>query len=79
MEYNGIRRAKFIDRPNRFIANVELDGKRETVHVKNTGRCREIFVEGTTVILEEGKNPNRKTRYSIIGGYRMTVDMDLFI
>jgi sugar fermentation stimulation protein A len=70
MEYNGIRRAKFIDRPNRFIANVELDGKRETVHVKNTGRCREIFVEGTTVILEEGKNPNRKTRYSIIGGYK---------
>ncbi|HZJ58041.1 MAG TPA: DNA/RNA nuclease SfsA [Clostridia bacterium] len=70
MKYNGIRRAKFIDRPNRFIANVELDGKREMVHVKNTGRCREIFVEGTTVILEEGKNPNRKTRYSIIGGYK---------
>ena len=67
MKYNGIRRAKFIDRPNRFIANVELDGKREKVHVKNTGRCKEIFVEGTTVILEEGINSNRKTRYSIIG------------
>jgi sugar fermentation stimulation protein A len=70
MKYNGIRRAKFIDRPNRFIANVELDGKREKVHVKNTGRCKEIFVEGTTVILEEGINSNRKTRYSIIGGYK---------
>ena len=44
--------------------------KREVVHVKNTGRCKEIFVEGTTVILEEGSNPNRKTKYSIIAGYK---------
>ena len=70
MKYSKIKRAKFINRPNRFIANVEIDGKREVVHVKNTGRCKEIFVEGTTVILEEGSNPNRKTKYSIIAGYK---------
>lgn len=70
MKYHNVRRAKFINRPNRFIANVELDGRVEKVHVKNTGRCKEIFVEGTTVILEEGTNPNRKTRYSVIGGYK---------
>ncbi len=70
MKYDSIRRARFISRPNRFIANVELDGKIEVVHVKNTGRCKEIFVEDTTVILEETANPNRKTRYSVIGGYK---------
>lgn len=70
MKYKNTRRAKFLDRPNRFIANVELDGQKEIVHVKNTGRCKEIFVEGTTVILEEATNPNRKTKYSLIGGYK---------
>ncbi|NLJ41949.1 MAG: DNA/RNA nuclease SfsA [Clostridiales bacterium] len=70
MKYRDIRRAKFIKRPNRFIARVELEGKEEIVHVKNTGRCREIFVEGTTVILEKSDNPNRKTKYSVIGGYK---------
>lgn len=70
MKYDRIKHARFINRPNRFIANVEIDGKREVVHVKNTGRCKEIFTEGTTVILEEGTNPNRKTKYSITGGYK---------
>jgi sugar fermentation stimulation protein A len=70
MKYGRIKWAKFINRPNRFIANVELDGEREVVHVKNTGRCKEIFTEGTTVILEEATNPNRKTRYSVIAGYK---------
>ena len=44
MHYQNVRAAKFIDRPNRFIAHVELDGNVETVHVKNTGRCRELLV-----------------------------------
>lgn len=47
MHYQNVRAAKFIDRPNRFIAHVELDGSVETVHVKNTGRCRELLVPGT--------------------------------
>ena len=46
MHYQNVRAAKFIDRPNRFIAHVELDGSVETVHVKNTGRCRELLVPG---------------------------------
>lgn len=70
MKYKKVKRAKFINRPNRFIANVEIDGSHEIVHVKNTGRCKEIFVENSIVILEEAANINRKTRYSIIAGYK---------
>ena len=66
MHYQDVRAAKFIDRPNRFIAHVELDGSVETVHVKNTGRCRELLVPGCTVYLEKGTNPNRKTAYDLI-------------
>lgn len=66
MRYQNVRAAKFIDRPNRFIAHVELDGKTETVHVKNTGRCRELLVPGCTVYLERGTNPGRKTAYDLI-------------
>ena len=66
MHYQNVRAAKFIDRPNRFIAHVELDGNVETVHVKNTGRCRELLVPGCTVYLEKGTNPNRKTAYDLI-------------
>ena len=66
MHYQNVRAAKFIDRPNRFIAHVELDGSVETVHVKNTGRCRELLVPGCTVYLEKGTNPNRKTAYDLI-------------
>ena len=68
MHYQNVRAAKFIDRPNRFIAHVELDGSVETVHVKNTGRCRELLVPGCTVYLEKGTNPNRKTAYDLIDG-----------
>ena len=64
MHYQNVRAAKFLDRPNRFIAHVELDGAVETVHVKNTGRCRELLIPGCTVYLEKGTNPNRKTAYS---------------
>ncbi len=66
MKYKRIERAVFLDRPNRFIAHVELDGRRETVHVKNTGRCRELLVPGTAVILEKSENPSRKTGYDLI-------------
>ena len=66
MKYEHIARARFINRPNRFIANVELDGKEETVHVKNTGRCKELLIPGREVILEESGNPGRKTKYDLI-------------
>ena len=66
MQYANIRPAVFLSRPNRFIARVELDGREETVHVKNTGRCKELLIPGRTVWLEEGANPNRKTRYDLI-------------
>jgi sugar fermentation stimulation protein A len=66
MQYANIRPAVFISRPNRFIAKVEVDGQEETVHVKNTGRCKELLLPGRTVWLEEGSNPNRKTKYDLI-------------
>ena len=66
MKYNKIMKAEFCDRPNRFIAHVKLHGNIETVHVKNTGRCRELLVPGCTVILDESSNPARKTKYDLI-------------
>ena len=66
MKYEEICSAKFIDRPNRFIARVELNGKEETVHVKNTGRCRELLLPGADVILSHSGNPARKTAYDLI-------------
>lgn len=71
MQYNIIKKAKFISRPNRFIANVLIDGVKERVHVPNTGRCKELLVPDATLILEDCKDrPNRKTRYSVIGVYK---------
>lgn len=66
MQYPNICRAQFVARPNRFVARVLRDGTEETVHVKNTGRCRELLVPGATVYLAEGHNPNRKTRYDLV-------------
>ena len=66
MQYKHIHKAVFLDRPNRFIAHVMLDGKNETVHVKNTGRCKELLVPGATIYLEESDNPARKTKYDLI-------------
>ena len=66
MQYRNIVPARFLARPNRFTAHVELGGAEETVHVKNTGRCRELLVPGRTIWLEEGANPNRKTKYDLI-------------
>lgn len=70
MKYNNITLAKFVSRPNRFIANVEIDGKCETVHVKNTGRCRELLVPGAKVVLEKSTNPERKTKYDLVAVYK---------
>ena len=66
MKYGKIVAGKFISRPNRFIAKVEIEGKVETVHVKNTGRCRELLVPGATVYLEVSDKPERKTKYDLI-------------
>ena len=66
MTYQNLRSAVFLARPNRFVARVELDGREETVHVKNTGRCRELLVPGCTVYLEGGANPKRRTKYDLV-------------
>lgn len=66
MQYSDIHKAVFLERPNRFIAHCKVDGMLETVHVKNTGRCRELLVPGATVYLEKSSNPNRKTAYDLV-------------
>ena len=66
MKYENIIKGVFLERPNRFIAICEIDGKEEVCHVKNTGRCRELLVKGSVVYLEKSLNPNRKTAYDLI-------------
>lgn len=66
MKYNNITKAIFIKRPNRFIAEVDIDGHREIVHVKNTGRCKELLVPGCEVWLNAPGTPDRKTRYDLV-------------
>ena len=66
MKYQQVEAASFIDRPNRFIAHAEIGGCRETVHVKNTGRCRELLLPGAEVWLSRSDNPARKTAYDLI-------------
>ena len=66
MRYRNVIPAAFIDRPNRFIAHVEIGGRRETVHVKNTGRCRELLLPGAEVFLAGAENPERKTAWDLI-------------
>lgn len=78
MRYVGIREGYFISRPNRFIAYIEIDGLKETVHVKNTGRCAELLVPGAVVYVQRSPNPSRKTKWDLIGvkkGDRM-INMD---
>ena len=70
MKYDRVCTGTFISRPNRFIAKVDIGGKEETVHVKNTGRCREILVPGAKVVLYDSQNPERKTRYDLIAAYK---------
>lgn len=78
MKYRKVVEGEFISRPNRFIANVKIDGEVHVCHVKNTGRCRELLVPGATVFLEESDNPSRKTKYDLIAVYKgdMLINMD---
>ena len=66
MRYSSIIKGTFIKRDNRFIAQVNINGNVEVCHIKNTGRCRELLVEGTEVWLEPSTNPARKTKYSLV-------------
>ena len=66
MKYKNIEKGMFLERKNRFIAVADIDGVVQEVHVKNTGRCHELLVSGAVVYLEEGTNPNRKTKYDLI-------------
>ena len=70
MNYQNIIHGQFHSRPNRFIAKVWIDGELETVHVKNTGRCRELLLPGAEAILECCDQPTRKTKYDLIGVYK---------
>jgi len=70
MKYTNIVTGIFINRPNRFIAIVNINGTEETVHVKNTGRCRELLIPGARIILEKARNADRKTKYSLIAVYK---------
>lgn len=78
MKYTEILEGIFKARPNRFIAHVEINGKMEVCHVKNTGRCKELLIEGVKVFLEKNDNPNRKTKYSLIGVQKgnLLINMD---
>ena len=78
MKYERIEIGRFIERPNRFIAYVEIAGKKETVHVKNTGRCAELLTPNASVYVQRAENPDRKTQWDLIGvkkGKRM-INMD---
>lgn len=66
MHYPNITAGRFLSRPNRFIAQVEIGGREETCHVKNTGRCRELLVPGAIVYLTASDNPERKTKYDLV-------------
>lgn len=83
MKYKKTVSGTFLSRPNRFIAKVKIGDSVETVHVKNTGRCRELLIEGCRVYLEESDNPSRKTKYDLIAvekrrenGKKLLINMD---
>ena len=78
MKYENIYKGQFLSRPNRFIAYVDIDGKREKVHVKNTGRCRELLTDYAEVYLEKSDNPERSTAFDLVAvrkGHRI-INMD---
>ena len=66
MNYNSIEKGTFLFRENRFVAKVNIEENPHTVHVKNTGRCRELLIPGATVYLEKSQNPRRKTAYDLV-------------
>lgn len=73
MKYENCTIGRFIERPNRFIARVEIAGRQETVHVKNTGRCKELLLPGREVALVRSGNPARKTQYDLVAVNKSTV------
>ncbi|MBE6563952.1 MAG: DNA/RNA nuclease SfsA [Ruminococcaceae bacterium] len=72
MRYASVIKGRFLARPNRFLARVDIDGKEETVHVKNTGRCGELLLPGSVVWLSDSGNAARKTRYDLIAVEKQT-------
>lgn len=78
MRYERIKKGEFIERPNRFIAYARIDGERETIHVKNTGRCAELLIPGAEIYVQESGNPDRKTKWDLITVKKgdMLVNMD---
>lgn len=78
MQYQTVVPGRFLSRPNRFVAQVEAEGAVRTVHVKNTGRCRELLIPGAAVYLEKSANPSRKTAYDLIAVRKgdLLVNMD---
>lgn len=66
MKYANMLEARFVARPNRFIAHIEVNGREEVCHVKNTGRCRELLIPGCTIYVQHHDNEKRKTKYSLI-------------
>lgn len=78
MKYQQITTGTFLARPNRFIAYVDIEGKTEKCHVKNTGRCKELLIPGAIVYLEKRNQPNRKTQYDVIAVQKgkLLINMD---
>ncbi len=70
MKYKNVIGGVFKERPNRFIAKVVIDGEKKICHVKNTGRCRELLIDGVKVIVEKSSSPLRKTEYDLIAVYK---------
>ena len=66
MTYDNIHEAVFLDRPNRFIAHILINGQKQVCHVKNTGRCRELLLPGAEIFVQHSANPARKTAYDLI-------------
>ncbi len=78
MTYDGIAAGEFVSRPNRFIANVIVDGAAQVCHVKNTGRCKELLLPGARVFVQRADKPERKTKYDLISVYKndILINMD---
>lgn len=66
MKYKNIKKAKFLSRENRFVAKIQIDDKIELCHIKNTGRCKELFINGVDIFVQHNESLNRKTKYSLI-------------
>ena len=78
MKYDSVVSAVFLERPNRFVARCLLNEEEITVHVKNTGRCRELLIPGRTVYLSDACSPGRKTRFDLVAVQKGTrlINMD---